>query len=312
MGLVSNTAARLLAILIAGLLLSACEDAMDTMVRTIADDEAIALSDLTVDTLLARDDAGLRTLLHSEAAPLFTDETLAQMFDYLPADPPSSQTALRANWSTVGLGGNGSERRFDIIYRLDFSGPESEAGRKEFIKVGLFAQGDAPLQLVELRVFPAPAPIYSNPGEWPAGFWIGLVLTPATALFCLAALVSVWRTPRVKRRIWWSLFIVFIGYPIFGFSTQTGGWGLVAPDVTENGGLHFQLFQFALMSASWMHEPLTGHHVFHVAVPVGALLFFVQKTRGRLALKAQKGEQNTDDTPPDAGPPHPPSNPVSP
>lgn len=160
---------------------------------------------------------------------------------------------------------------------------------------------------MSLKVFPVAPPVYEGVAQWPAGFWIALILTPATALFCLAALVSVWRTPRVKRCILWTLFIVLIGYPIFGFSTGNGGWGLVSPSVTADGGLVFQFFQFALFSASWMHEPVTGHHVFHVAVPVGALLFFLQKRGGWLALKPQKGEQTRDDTPSDS-----PSNPVSP
>lgn len=268
--------------------------------------EEVQIADRAVDHLLDRDEAGLRSLMHPETTPPMGKNAVSTTFKTLPDTAPARRVILNAAHT---VGGAGSETT--LTYRVDFETGADGGPRASFIHIRLAAQGDAATHLAGLQVTPVPAPIYDGPADWPAGFWIALVLTPATALFCLAALVSVWRTPRLKRRILWSLFIVLIGYPIFGFSTEAGGWSLVAPSVTENGGLHVQFFQFALMSASWISSPVTGHHVFQVAVPVGALLFFLQKRRGRLALKTQTGEQNTDDSPSDT-PPHPPSHPVSP
>ncbi|MEQ8406157.1 MAG: hypothetical protein RKE49_13750 [Oceanicaulis sp.] len=291
----------------AALWLSGCTDLTDRFVRAMADDEAVALGDQALDALFSRDEAALRSMLHDEAAPAFTAEAFQQTFGYLPETPTQTRRLLQVNWSSF-TDQAGSARRLNLLYHISFAPEAQGAVREEFARIGLAARGDASLQLVELHLFPAPGPAVGEPVAWPVGFWAAVILTPFTALFCIAALISVWRTPRLKRRILWTIFIALIGYPVFAYSTQTGAWVLQSPGVSNvDGGVNVSFINITVLSAAWMKDMITGHHLFQVAVPVGALFFFVQKARGKLALKPAKGQSSKDalasDTPSDPVPP---------
>lgn len=277
---------RLAALVLAVISLGACSSAVDYFARVMGDEAAIDQADSAIDALLARDKAAMHGVTHPEVVHLFSDDVVGQMFDYLPAEPERRRSLLQYNWSDFHTLGGEPSRRVDLIYRIEFEPDEAGAARSEFVRVGLFASGDMALAMVEMRLFPVPPPVYDGPDDWPAGFWIALILAPVTAIFCLLALISTWRTPRVKRRILWSIFIVLIGYPVFAFSSETGSWFLLSPGVhTHPAGVHYSFFDITAFSASWMQNSFTGHHVFNVAIPVGALLFFLQKFRGKLALK---------------------------
>lgn len=304
----SSGFARLITIALAAFSVSACNEVMNGFVRSIGDDEVIGLADGAVDAVLARDDDAVRALTHPQAEHVFTAEAMAQVFEYLPAEPERRRHLLQYNWSTFQTLGHEPTRRVTLIYHVQFEPDQSGLTRSEFVRIGLLANGEAPLRLAEFRVFPVPEPIYGGIDDWPTGFWAALIIAPLTAIFCLLALISVWRTPRLKRRILWSLFVVLIGYPVFAFSTETGSWFLLSPGIHRTPtGVHYSFLDFTVFSASWVQQTFTGHHVFNVAIPVGALLFFLQKTRGKLAFKAPKSQSDRNAASPDQ-----PSNPVSP
>jgi hypothetical protein len=294
-------------VITAGLLLSACIETADRLVRAFADEDSVALSEDMIDALLAKEEERVRALIHPDAQEAFTDDVIEQIFAYLPESPEARRALVQSHWSTFTTLGEETTKRFDSIFRLDFEASGETQGRAEFFHIQLFARGDEPLQMIRVDIFPVPQPVYGDMSDWPVGFWIAVVLAPMTALLCVAAIVAVWRTRRLKRRILWTLFSLLIGYPVFAFSSATGDWVLWSPGLHgSNGSFNLNIINFTALSASWTQNMFTGHHLIQVAAPIGALLFFMQKARGKLALKPAKGQSEAD------GPrPAPPSDPAA-
>ena len=290
----------LAALLLAALALGGCTGVMDRLVRSMTDSATLETGETVISHMMARDAAALSALIHPDAETVFTEELLSQIFDYLPETGISRLTAVQSNWSSFSLAGGERTRNANLIFRADFE-PDSEGiARNEFIMVGLFARGDAALQVAQIRIFPVPGPVYGGVSGWPAGFWAAVILAPLAALLCLTALISAWRTPRLKRRILWSLFILFIGYPVFAFSTGTNAWILQSPGIHSNGGMvSLDFIRVTILSAGWMVDTISGQHSFQVALPLGSLLFFLQKARGKLALKPVADQSKPDAPEPD-------------
>lgn len=279
----------------AGLFLSACVQLSDQLVRAFSDEESVALAEETIYALLAKDEDRLRAMVHPVAQDAFTSETIEQIFTYLPDAPDAQRYLMQSHWNSFTTPGEETTQSFDTVFRLDFDTSGGAVSRGEFFEIQLFARGDEPLQVTRVNIVPTPEPVYDGLAEWPVSFWIAVILAPLTALFCIAAIVAVWRTKQLKRRVLWTLFILLIGYPVFAFTTTTGDWMLWSPGIQGSDGfVRLNIFNFKVLSAAWIQDMFTGHHVIQVAMPIGAVLFFIQKARGKLVLKPAKGRSEAD------------------
>lgn len=286
---------RLMSLMLAALLLAGC-DAVTSMssrlVSMAASEEQEARVEVVHDAMLARDTDALRELAHPLILNGNFDTGIAQMYAAMPEGEPLERLIVSLNWRTMTNSG-GTNRQEDFVHIFRY-----ETGDMT-VRTAFAASGDEPMRVTTLYVnYVADA---DRPDSaWTPGQWIAAILAPAVALFCLVSLIAVFRVRRLKRRILWFIFILVIGFPVFTFFSHTGQWALTAPGLVSTGnGFTVNFFQVQLFSASWLSFPAEHRWTVNVAIPVGALLFWLQFLRGKLARKPEKSavEENHAEAP---------------
>jgi hypothetical protein len=95
------------------------------------------------------------------------------------------------------------------------------------------------------------------------GHYAMLASASLVPLFIVGTLVILWRTPMVRRKWLWALFMaVGIGQLTFNWTT---------------GEVGFQLLQVALLGGGFAKAGPYGPVLFSVALPVGATIFLVRR-----------------------------------
>ncbi|PWE17632.1 hypothetical protein DDZ18_08200 [Marinicauda salina] len=297
-------AVRILAVAL-GLLLSACNqtDTIEQTVRSMASDPEESIADETVLAIYEGDEETLRSHLHPALLQEQFRGELEALVKQSPGQPPDEYALVNYQWDRVMTAGNNEQETnatdFSFTYRAAYG------DREQIIFIRMRAEGDGPPLVQNIQISPAPGANYASPDEWPQAYRIALGLAVATAVFVVITFLASLRVRRLKRRILWSLLILFVGYPVFVYSTAEG-WLLSAPSITQNEtGVNIQLFDFNLLGAGYLKNTITGVETFDIAVPLGALLFWLQYFRGKLVRKPEPGEKGEAPAPTGEGPADP-------
>lgn len=271
------------------LLLTGCsEEQVDQAIRGNMNTEAVETAEEVALLVTSHDQNGLIELAHSEARSAFEAEAaMTEFFSIVPNETPDSITFAQFNTNHSSFNGQPVVVDHNIVLVMEF--PDQRAQ----LSLWLRNEDDHP-RLLHVNIAPIEDKAIESASDFSAADWIALCLVPVTAVFVLITLITAILTRRLKRRILWSVFIVLVGYPVFGYLTTSQSWSLLAPAVTPTGNsVNFQLIKLTLFSASWETSTFTGHHAVNIAVPFGAMLFWLQRVRGKLARKPDPRQLDT-------------------
>ncbi|TGY87217.1 hypothetical protein E5163_15980 [Marinicauda algicola] len=287
----SAIGARLAVALLALVFVSGCDSiqsmlVLDPVVRAVMPDEREAQSDEILNAVLGRDREALTPHLHEMIRGEEFQAGFDQLLDYVPhAAPETIDLISYKSHSQTNVAANGTQRRlevYDATYRLAFG------ERQEFLYIRLRSQDGAPFLADTIRMFPVPEPVHASPADLTPGYIAALVLVIVVPTLVAFTFVFTFFVKRLKRRILWSALILFIGYPAFTYSMRAGTWSLTSPGVTASEtSFNLNLIEFNFLSAGYLENIIAGDRLFEIAVPLGALLFWLQYLRGRLARKPQ-------------------------
>ncbi len=191
------------------------------------------------------------------------DTNLRKVAAFLPASKAKSVTLVGSNTFTM----NGV-----TTYNLTYEYAFPEGWRLAYVQLrkdmgGLVITGmtvktlPAPLEQINAFTFQGKGPIHL--------LFFGLAI--AFALLTLVSVIACWRTP-IPRRKW--LWIVFI---LFGFGKWTLNW--------TTGAVSFAPVTFILFSAGFTKQ-FYGPLMLQIAVPVGAVVFWLRRPAWRRAARA--------------------------
>jgi hypothetical protein len=268
-----------LTIVLIALALSACS--VERSIERLAPDDVKAFVAETERLVMAGDAAGLRAISTPESAAATADETVAQIKALFPPGEAPRETRWLNYAASVAATTNGTSNRIEVVRQLDFA--ESSAiftQRVARTEEGLRLSG---LHVTVLTAEQIAAARFTFEGKSAAHYLVFASLV-GLPLFSLAAIVAVWRTPRLKRRVLWTLFcLIGVGSLQFNWATGELSTGLVTQ---TQAGFEFNILQVHLLSSSFLKVGL-GPWVATLAFPLGAVLFWIQKARGQLRLKDQ-------------------------
>jgi len=154
---------------------------------------------------------------------------------------------------------------------------EGSGGGRWYLAAVVTRQIGGPARVVAWNV----APFASRPGAEHAFTlsgksplqWLWLLVCIAMPLVCVAAIVSIWRGPRIRRRALWTLgcLVGFVGFTMNWTTGQTGVFPI----------------SFHVLSAGAVQPNLYGPWFLTFAIPVFALLYFALRKRLRASAEAK-------------------------
>lgn len=234
---------------ITALSLVACD--VDKISRRFMPPEALSVSDQAVEFFIARDAAGLRSISTRELQAQSTDAAWAQVFERRGDSNVKAIAIVGAEVTTNTQTGTSAT----VNYSVELS------DRKLFLTI-VMTKVDEKFLLHGMNVNvanPGPAGV---PGlsfeKKSAAHYLVLVICIAIPIFILATLINCLRTKKVKRRILWSIFILFgIGNLAFNWTT---------------GEFRLTLLQFQVLGAG---VEILSDWVFEFGFPLGAVLWWL-------------------------------------
>ncbi len=264
------------------LTLAACSaEQQESSIRAMAHEAQLERSDEAVEAILSRDSEAIRSLAPPDARSYYSDENLSQLYEIMPTVGPSKVTLAQFNSGTMTNNGQ-TVSNGEYTYIAYFG--SNEAGiERATVRIQLQAVGASPHYLVHLN-FRDRTPIDNMPSTVMTPIVQGLAI--GVAAFSIITLLVAIFTPRLKRRILWSAFIILVGTPVFQFVTPGESWQYLGPGPTWDGEtFRLSIFMVRVFSASYTTDFLSGLTAYDIAVPVGALAFWFQRLTGRLARK---------------------------
>lgn len=244
----------------------------ERMIRWLTTDEERAQTIRFVEAIRTGDRAFLESRLEAEAWR-HTEPVLPQARAVFPPG--------QVRWRVTGV-------NMHTIY----AGPVTTVLKR--IVIEGFGGGRWYLAAVETRQVEGPArvvawnvtPFASRPGAEHAFtlsgksplHWLWLLVCIAMPLVCVAAIVSIWRGPRIRRRPLWTLgcLVGFVGFTMNWTTGQTGVFPI----------------SFHVLSAGAVQPNLYGPWFLTFAIPAFALLYFALRKRLRAAAEAKAQPAN--------------------
>ncbi len=258
------------------LVLSGCN--FNELVAGIVPDDAEPVLAELLAAVSDHDLERFRPYLNPEIDPTVIDSALPQILDALPAGAPADVRLTSATLSASTAISTGSQRTLSTVHtltwdeqilllRLEMTSRETGQWMIDSFRLTSPAPGEA-----------ATSPDFSELSLSHKIFGAAAILVP---LFVLCTLIAMFRTPRVKRRVLWTLFIALVCYPQFAINWSSGAWWLASPAMqTSESGVHLSLFDFMLLGAGIAREGMFGPWIVSVCVPLGALFFWYRRARG--------------------------------
>lgn len=257
-------------VLLAALFLGGCD--WDRMARSIIPEDAEPVINDVYLAVLTGEASPISGRLHpeltTEALTAFLDQTHTTLPPGIPLEY-SYVSAQRRSFTTMSTG---TSRTLDTVRLISWE------DQHFLLRVILFAEADEDWQINHINVVPFdPATVASVPFSAMSvsqkAFTMLGFLVPA---FVLATLIASFKTPRIKRRIIWSLLIL-LGFPVFTMNMTSGDIWLSSPAVREN---YISLFSVKVFAAAYTRAGYLAPWLLSVAVPFGALLFWYRVARG--------------------------------
>lgn len=248
-----SLAARLLTALFSVMLFS-CN--LEKSARDFLPPEALIITDLALDRYLSGDASALRIIATDGFRSQATDEAFAKLFDYRGSGAVIDTAIIGAKVMTSTAAGT----MVTVVYSVELD------DRNLVVTIVAQKSGDD-FALNGLHVNSAEKGAAGVPTLTFKGativHYLALALFAVIPLFILATLIACLRTKNVKRRILWSLFI------LFGVGTVTFNW--------TTGDLRLSLLQFHVLGVG---VRILYDWVFYLGAPLGAILWW---TMGRRA-----------------------------
>jgi hypothetical protein len=270
--------ARLLCAIAALLVLAGC-----SLERFIPDDVEVFVAE-TESFLLTGDRDGLRAVMTPEASTAVSDELLSEVLALF-SDVGELKSAGWINYAAQNMTStSGSTNVTETLREVVFE-DTAFVVRQRLTRTadGLRVLYINVNQLTPEQIANEAFPIL---GKSPVHY-IVLALLVALPLFSIATIVAVWRTRHLKRPVLWTLFCL-VGFGALSFDWLTGAFSTTLLERSASG-LSFNLFQFQVLSAALWKEPY-GPWTLVLSFPLGAALFWLQKARNSLRLKAPPTE----------------------
>ncbi len=261
----------------------------------MAGEDATEVADAAIEALIANEEDAVRELIHSDLQSYFNSDDIQRVFEQVPDQQPQSLTlaAVSVQTSDIALLG-GSQTITNMTYVATYDADTVGIGRAS-ITIRTQQGSDDRDWLIFLNFTDTTINVNAEPTIMtPVVTGLAIGLAAFTAISLLAAIF----TPRLKRRILWSVFIALVGSPVFSFVIPGETWQFVGPGVITNGSMvKLQLFEIRLFSASYLVNAISGFTQIELAVPVGAILFWAQRLRGKLSRKPQESSDPVSDEP---------------
>jgi hypothetical protein len=263
---------RVLILVLASLFVSACS--MENFIEAFMPEDARAEFDELVEAVDARDAEAMIAMAPADYDAELVTAQIEQMLAALPDAERTGGSLAGAHFSTRSSTNTGSASQASWVMRLDYPG---ESWRLEAVMVRI-GDGDWTLNgadLTRIENQPVLSAAFTSPVR---AFYMLLAL--ALPVFILFTLVVFFRTPMVKRRILWTVFIL-VGYPTVLVNWTTLDITLLSPALhsTQNGVV-FQFLDIAFFGAGYESgmgiEPTT----LTLALPIGALFFWYRRSKG--------------------------------
>ncbi len=257
------------------LVLSGCS--LNDMVSSIVPDDAKPVLAELVAAVSDHDLEAFRPYLNPEIDQAAVDSTLPQILEVLPEGAPREVALTYAHLSASTTLNTGSQRTLSTVHTLTWD------ERVLLLRLEMTSEESGEWMINSFRLTsPSPGEVATPPAfsELSLSHKIFGVAAIVVPLFILFTLIAMFRTPRIKRRILWTLFIVLACYPQFAINWTTGAWWLASPAIqTSESGVNLNLIGFLVFGASILREGL-GPWVISVCVPIGALFFWYRRMKG--------------------------------
>ncbi len=263
------------------LVLSGCN--FNEMVAGIVPDDAKPLLAELIAAVSDHDLEAFRPHLNPEIDPAAIDSALPQILELLPEGPPQDVQLTYAYLGASATLTTGTQRTLSTVHTLTWD--------EQILILRLEMTSDETgVWVIDRFNFTTPAaeeaaisPAFSELTLTHKIFGGAAILVPVFVLFTL---IAMFRTPQIKRRILWTLFILLGCYPQFAINWSTGIWELVSPAMqASESGVNFNLIGFLVFGASILREG-AGPWIISVCVPVGAFFFWYRRMRGGPTRKA--------------------------
>ncbi len=205
----------------------------------------------------------------------------------LDALPNAAPSAVRSVDEYRASAAAGAGVRVDFVtFRHAFFYPESPPF---LVTVNLRKITGGDWQVAGVELSPLDPSGFQPPAQLTGGHFLAAGLAALSVLLSAAALATALLTPRLKRRLLWSLAILTLGFPVVAFNWSTGAFSLLLPTIQLNSGSVSILDNWVVMlGASTFKASVVSAWMIHFAPPLGALAFFLQAARGRLERRAPR------------------------
>ena len=225
------------------------------MMDKLAPKQEVAQAKLLVSQLAAKDFAAVESQLDSSIRSTSVRSALEKMAAAFPAEKAKSIATVGSR--TVKANGVTS---YDLTFEHEY------ASSWLITNVGL-QERDGKVTVVGIHVNPmkqslAQTSAFTFEGKSPLHYVV-LALAIAVPSFIVYSLVLCLRTPVVKRKWLWLLFVA-IGFVQLSFNWTSGAYGV-------------QLISFALLGGGFSRAGPFAPLILHVAVPVGAIVFLARR-----------------------------------
>ncbi|WP_339743167.1 hypothetical protein [uncultured Maricaulis sp.] len=278
--------ARNLCLGLCALVLSGCN--FNEMVAGIVPDDAKPMLAELIAAVSDHDLEAFRPYLNPEIDQAAIEAALPQILELLPEGPPQEVKLTYAYLGASATLNAGTQRTLATVHTLTWD--------EQVLMLRLEMTSDETGVWVINRfrfTTPTPEQVATPPAfsELTLShkiFGVAAILVP---LFVLFTLIAMFRTPQIKRRILWTLFILIGCYPQFAINWSTGAWWLASPTIqTGESGASLNLIGFLVFGASILREGI-GPWVIAVCVPIGALFFWYRRMKGGPTRKTRLEER---------------------
>jgi len=249
--------------LAAAALIAVCGCSPTALVRKMAPDDVQAASRKAISDLRAHRFGALDASLVEELRGQNHEADFERMAAVIPDEEPVSSRPV-GYLLTAGPGW----RRYDVSYELQFSKGWvlvrfSWMRPKGGLRISDFHVAAMARSLEEVNAF-------TFRGKGPLHYGV-LVLGALALAISVTALVACYRTPELKRKWLWIIFIA-VGFGSLSINWTTGAWQI--------GLLNVQLLSFSAFA------PFGSPWTVAVSVPVGAVVFLDRARKLRMEREA--------------------------
>lgn len=221
-------------------------------VRKLVPDKAIETSDLVIEFYIEKNSDGLKSIMQQSLAVDATEDALNDIYSYLSDDEIVSTKIIGGNTSANTATGV----RADVIYEIEMNDGYLRVFTRLQKNAGQFQLWAFSVESTEISYADSTAFSFAN--KTPIHFAI-FGLAVSVPVFILVTLIACIRRKNMKRKILWTIFI------LFGLSSTTLNW--------NTGSMSFSVLYLQFFGAGFLLEDAW---YLSVGIPLGAILWWIK------------------------------------